>query len=260
MPKLPFMKFYPSDFLLAVQTLGLEETGAWIKLISHIWIHSDSGTIRLSDKELSHLFGLDVNQSGKILNLLWTRGILDNERSVINATDDNIDHNNVINNITCRRISRDKKCLKMNALYVSKVRVRSVSGSCKENVRYKKSEVRSQKLDKDKDIRLLSTKVDELEYSGPTPEDLMNLWNEQAHSNLPRVEVMTPKRKSHIMTRLKENPSREFWEDILKKINSSHFLTGTNGNTWKCNFDWIINASNLTKILEGNYDNTKNYR
>ncbi|MCI4694754.1 hypothetical protein MPD90_11075 [Clostridioides difficile] len=30
-------------------------------------------------------------------------------------------------------------------------------------------------------------------------------------------------------------------------------MNGNNNTGWKANFDWIMNSSNFTKILEGNY-------
>lgn len=89
---------------------------------------------------------------------------------------------------------------------------------------------------------------------GPTPENLMKLWNSEAHANLPRVKDLTEKRKRHINARLTEFPEHSFWKDILGRINRSRFLTGEGGQ-WKATFDWVMNPTNLIKIKEGNYDN-----
>ena len=42
-------------------------------------------------------------------------------------------------------------------------------------------------------------------------------------------------------------------EKAFEKVESSGFLKGDKGD-WKANFDWIMKSGNLTKILEGNYD------
>ena len=41
---------------------------------------------------------------------------------------------------------------------------------------------------------------------------------------------------------------------VFKKAEASKFLTGRNGKAWRANFDWLINASNFVKVLDGNYD------
>lgn len=97
----------------------------------------------------------------------------------------------------------------------------------------------------------LSAKADP---GGPSPEDLISLWNSRAHPNLPRVELLTDRRRLHIRARLKEHPGQQFWNDLMDRVNRSPMLRGENGRDWKCSFDWILNVNNMAKILEGNYD------
>jgi len=35
---------------------------------------------------------------------------------------------------------------------------------------------------------------------------------------------------------------------------ASGFLKGQNSRGWQANFDWLINESNMVKVLEGNYN------
>lgn len=86
--------------------------------------------------------------------------------------------------------------------------------------------------------------------------DLMSLWNEKAYSTLPRVSILNKTREAHIKARLASMPEKQTWEDLINKINASLFLTGQSSH-WKCDFDWVMNPTNLTKILEGNYDNNR---
>ena len=87
-----------------------------------------------------------------------------------------------------------------------------------------------------------------------TPIDLLDLWNNTAHENLPRVQMITPKRETSLKSLLKSFPEKEWWASFFLKVNSSPFLTGQNGKDWKCNFDWVMNKTNMAKIQEGNYD------
>ncbi len=68
---------------------------------------------------------------------------------------------------------------------------------------------------------------------------------------LPKVRSLSKERKNKIKARL-ANFSEADLQTAFEKINNSDFAKSAN---W-CSFDWIIKSdSNLTKILEGNYDN-----
>ncbi len=48
------------------------------------------------------------------------------------------------------------------------------------------------------------------------------------------------------------------FEDIKRAFaltEQSDFLKGTNTNGWQAGFDWLMKPANLTKVLEGNYEN-----
>jgi len=109
-------------------------------------------------------------------------------------------------------------------------------------------------MDKEKDKEGGVGETNEL--VGPSPEDLVKLWNKDAHPNLPRVKFLTETRKRHAQARLEANPDQTFWEQVLSKVNLSPLLRGDQGG-WKANFDWILNPSNLAKVVEGNYDANK---
>lgn len=98
-------------------------------------------------------------------------------------------------------------------------------------------------------------------YDGPSPEALMDLWNERSHPALPRVKIMTKTRRVWAVARLRENPDFSFWVDVINRVNRSPLLTGqSNGpghNNFRASFDWILNVNNLAKIVEGNYDPTR---
>lgn len=143
MPKLPFMKFFPADFITDTQTLSVEQIGCWIKLMCYIWLSSKTGTVKLSNQEIAHLWGIEIDEAMGIFCLLWEKDVFDNKRTILGENHQQDDPNHVINTITSRRISRDKKELKMNAFYSSKHRSRGLS---KEKVRDKKTEDRRQNI------------------------------------------------------------------------------------------------------------------
>jgi hypothetical protein len=95
----------------------------------------------------------------------------------------------------------------------------------------------------------------------PSPDDLVELWNNVAHPNLPRVKVMTAMREKHAKARLFEYPKKSFWVVLIERINRSPLLTGQRPGAghekWVASFDWVLNPNNLAKVLEGNYDTRK---
>lgn len=91
---------------------------------------------------------------------------------------------------------------------------------------------------------------------------IVAVWNQALTDVLPKVTKLTDKRRKHINAQLKKYPDMEHWQTCFEKVKASDFLTGRSGQ-WKCNFDWVLNENNRTKVLEGNYDNKeqqKNYK
>lgn len=74
-------------------------------------------------------------------------------------------------------------------------------------------------------------------------------------SRLAKVERLTDSRKKHIKARLGEH-SREDLTIAFHKLNESDFACGNNDRGWEADFDWLMkNEENITKVLEGKYDN-----
>lgn len=88
-------------------------------------------------------------------------------------------------------------------------------------------------------------------------DEVIALWNLKAHKNLPRIQLVSKTRETHVKARLETFPRLDQWEHLISKINASPFLVGLK-TEWKCDFDWVINPTNMAKILEGNYDDDRN--
>ena len=68
-------------------------------------------------------------------------------------------------------------------------------------------------------------------------------------------KLLTISRKSKQEDKQEKNKKSEYRQEILKKIELSSFLLGSNDKNWKVCFDWIIeNDKNYIKILEGKYE------
>lgn len=89
----------------------------------------------------------------------------------------------------------------------------------------------------------------------PHPTDY-NFFLETFNSickELPQVKTLSDNRK-----RTLKNIKQEDFKKICELVNESDFLSGRKGN-WNATFDWIIKPSNQIKILEGNYQNKKDF-
>lgn len=115
-------------------------------------------------------------------------------------------------------------------------------------------EIRDKILDnRDKILDISSTCVDKeskIDY-----QHIVNLFNSICTS-LPKVKKITDWRKKKIKQANQQLDGQ--FEFFFKRIEQSDFLTGRNEKWTACNFDWIMKAENLVKIIEGTYDNERN--
>lgn len=90
----------------------------------------------------------------------------------------------------------------------------------------------------------------------PCPhQEIVTLFSERLPV-LPSVRVMTDKRKRMLAARWREDKERQsidWWERYFDYVNGCSFLLGSDGS-WQANFDWLINPSNMAKVIEGNYE------
>lgn len=101
--------------------------------------------------------------------------------------------------------------------------------------------------------------------AGPTPEDLMLLWNARKALVMTECRKLTDKRRKAARARLREFPNRQDWVDFIEAINKNPFMTGENKSGWTANFDWFVKPESIVKFIEGRYSNTsapkaKDYR
>jgi len=95
----------------------------------------------------------------------------------------------------------------------------------------------------------------------PDYQALVDLYNEILGEFLPSVAVLNDKRKRLIRARWKQKWGERshgndlnFWRKYFLHVRQSKPLTGTkDGFDWRPNFDWLLNESNMVKVIEGNY-------
>ena len=133
--------------------------------------------------------------------------------------------------------------------FARNVSVSNNEGFCCNNPT-KKSKVNKSKVNEREEEIIPDTEVGECCSS--SANRVVNVFNSIC-SSLPKVRKLTEER-----IRAVKNAAARVngdFEGLFKRVESSDFLTGRNGKWLNCSFDWIFKPSNLTKILNGNYDN-----
>jgi len=86
-------------------------------------------------------------------------------------------------------------------------------------------------------------------------QEIVELYHENCPS-LPKVKGLSDKRRKAIKSCWQKFKGElSVFETVFKKVEESDFLSGRSGKWTGCNFDWIMNANNMLKVLEGTYDN-----
>lgn len=93
------------------------------------------------------------------------------------------------------------------------------------------------------------------EKADPTPyAKIMQLYNEICQS-FPKIQKIDGARRKAVAARFKTYPDLQTFETLFRKTEASGFMKGDNDRNWSADFDWIIKATNMCKVLEGKYDN-----
>ena len=74
--------------------------------------------------------------------------------------------------------------------------------------------------------------------------------------SFPKVRALSKEREEHIGARYKQYKCDiEVFRELFTKAESSIFLKGDNDRKWKATFDWLMNETNMAKVLEEKYKN-----
>ena len=96
-------------------------------------------------------------------------------------------------------------------------------------------------------------------------QTVVEMWNGvAARCALSQVADITDRRQGLILARAEDlvkifeavDAPQGFW-GLFGKVTGSQFLRGENKLGFKADFDWVLNKSNFTKIMEGKYDAPK---
>ena len=85
---------------------------------------------------------------------------------------------------------------------------------------------------------------------------LLEFWNKNS-GDLPKCRAIGSSRLKSWQSRWVENPSKEYWIDIIHKLANSSFCRGKNRRGWKADIDFLLKPMTHIKVLEQAYDDSK---
>ena len=96
-------------------------------------------------------------------------------------------------------------------------------------------------------------KGEEEERGSPCPyQKIRELFNTTCKS-FPHIVGIEGSRKKAVAARWRQYPSLDKFSELFRAAEASDFLKGKNNRNWSATFDWLMNATNMSKVLEGNY-------
>ncbi len=223
-------------------------------LYFHLGLHADDEGFVSSPKRIVRATGCNEDD----LKLLIAKGfVICFDSGIIVITHWNL-HNNIRKDRKKDTFFKAEKALLSlnNGVYSEIDNQKTTNCLPTDNQMSAQDKISKDKISKDKLIDTLSTCVDgsnAFDEQFTNCQAVVNSFNSICKS-LPKVQKLTDTRKRKIKSTSKLLGKMTF-EDVFFKVESSDFLSGRNGKWTACCFDWILNPTNLTKIIEGNYDN-----
>lgn len=76
-------------------------------------------------------------------------------------------------------------------------------------------------------------------------------------TSFPRLRAVEGNRRKQIAARWKKYKALDTFRELFERTEASDFLKGENERGWSADFDWLIRPTNMSKVLEGKYDNDR---
>ena len=240
MPKsrIPFFRFYPSDFMDGVRGLSAQEVGLYTMLLCRMY--EESGPIEDNTLRLATYCGMREKTFTKTLDKLValgkiTRqdGMLSNHRAEIEISDR----------------SHDLK----NAIAAGKASAKKRQQNQSNGATGVQRAFNHTDTDTDTDTDIRDTNVSLCQ------NDAFDYFNAVAErAGWPKVQKITKARRSALSKRVKDCGGYDNWMAAMDRASRSDFLLGKATGTTPACFDWLNAPRNFTKLMEGNYDNRNN--
>jgi len=115
--------------------------------------------------------------------------------------------------------------------------------------------------DKEDKTTTTSSNEDEAAEAATRPEfvpfkKIIEMYNSTC-TRLRKITSIEGERKKAVTARYKKH-GIDVFQTLFEKANASEFLCGGGSKNWTADFDWLMNITNMAKVLEGKYDNQAN--
>lgn len=119
---------------------------------------------------------------------------------------------------------------------------------------------RNKRLDidnRDIDVESIDTSTPqaEPEKSQPCPFAKIKDAYHRICVSFPKIRTIDGKRQKAVAARWRTYKSLDTFVELFEIAEASSFLKGNSNSDWSADFDWMMNATNFSKILEHKYDN-----
>ena len=239
---LPYFPMFPTDFEAKTSHLTLAEDGAYNRLLRLMWM-TPGCSLPDDDKWIMRRMRVDQSTFDDVVLIVIDEFCTRENGRVSNAKLTRVFTSS--NDAHQKRVSAGSKGGKAKALNTND------SSSSNAQAKPKQPEPEPEPYKKE------DTNVS-LSVSPPAIDDVaiaVSAYNVTASRvGWPVVQKLSPARRAAISARLKEAGGSEGWNVALSKAEASPFLTGQTSRTFRASFDFLTNASNFTKLMEGNYD------
>jgi len=262
MAALPYMQFYVAEYQADTMHLTAEEHGAYLLLIFNYWQTGKP----IPKKRLQKIARVSSDR--------WT-GVKDTLSEFFKDTGDEWVHDRIEADLKAAKDAQAQRAAAGKASAEARK-------AAKRDALKRESNDRSTGAQRDESKPSTNKEQNRTEQSNNTPsshddapsqetnssgrakpdyEGIVDLYNDLLGEFLPSVVKVSDKRKKLMNARWKqkwgENSRGDdlgFWRKYFLHVRRSKPLTGTkDGFDWAPNFDWLLNESNMLKVIEGNY-------
>lgn len=239
----------------------------WFKLLCLAGIENNNGTITFSDrihytdKMLASVFRRKESTVSMALEVFERFGMIEIIDGVITIPNwekhQNIEGLERIREGGRRRVAafREREKLKIAEKSSAGNVTRNVTDRYSNGIEEEGEEEREEEGEREEEKKKEGSEIP----SSPEATDrwtvgeIVALYNETCRS-LPKVTAISDARRKAVKARQNQYAD-EAIRQVFEKAEASSFLKGGNSRDWMASFDWIMNANNFAKILDGNYDN-----
>jgi uncharacterized protein YdaU (DUF1376 family) len=279
--KLPFIQFYPADWLMKTRPLSLQTKGAWIDILCILHNAPERGRATMTLQGWARVIGASIADAEAAIAELESTNVADIERTGngdVTLISRRMRGEAVTREQTRKRVERHRLRRTQEPPGVNGNGHSNVNGNAPDTDRRQKSEDRSQNSDQETSFPLspppaATGPTSDLPLGDMTPPapnppipfaEVLELYNRLCPS-MPRARI-TDERRKHIRARWLEckrngDVPLTWFANLFGKAEASDLLSGRRPSSdqrfanWRCTFDWLIGPRNAPKVIEGNYDN-----